>query len=89
MNSENVFRIMQQVLLRERKIACDKEHFWIACLINDNRYDLTFAGVDVLHLQIKDIQRMQKLQMTKAKKEIARKALEKSATVEFVMETTG
>ncbi len=186
MNSEDVFRIMQQVLLRERKISRNKEHFWIVCLANnnrillielvglgtvnrtavdpvdvfsfalqkqavkiimvhnhpsgelqpsaadyqmteqmaaigrfirmpvidhliitetgyfsfaeeglmekiraDNRYDLTFAGVDGLLLQIKDLEQAKKRELTKAKKEIARLQLEKGASVEFVMETIG
>ena len=186
LNGEDLYRIMQQVLLREKKIDRNKEHFWVVCLAQNNRilmielislgtvnktlvepmevfsfalqkravklimvhnhpsgeaihspadyaiteqmvsigqflqlpvidhliiteteylsfaesgllakieqanrYDLTFSGVQAMQIQIKDMQRMQKLQMTKAKKEIAKKALEKGATIEFVIETTG
>lgn len=37
MNGEDVFAIMQKVLLRENKIDWDKEHFWIIGLDADNR----------------------------------------------------
>lgn len=37
LNSEDVFRIMQGVLLRENKIDQDKEHFWIIGLANNNK----------------------------------------------------
>nr|VFJ65214.1 MAG: DNA repair protein RadC [Candidatus Kentron sp. FW] len=36
-NGEDVFAIMQKVLLREDKIDRDKEHFWIVGLASDNR----------------------------------------------------
>jgi DNA repair protein RadC len=37
LNSEDVFKIMQQVLMRENKIDRNKEHFWIVCLANNNQ----------------------------------------------------
>jgi len=37
LNSDDVYSIMQKVLLREKKIDRDKEHFWIICLANNNR----------------------------------------------------
>nr|VFJ72848.1 MAG: DNA repair protein RadC [Candidatus Kentron sp. FW] len=36
-NGEDVFAIMQRVLLREAKIDRDKEHFWLVGLDADNR----------------------------------------------------
>ena len=37
LNSDDVYGIMQRVLLREKKIDRDKEHFWLVCLANNNR----------------------------------------------------
>lgn len=37
LNSEDVFSIMQQILMRENKIGRDKEHFWIIGLSVKNR----------------------------------------------------
>ena len=36
-NSDDIFLIMQQILLREDKIDQDKEHFWVIGLTNVNR----------------------------------------------------
>ena len=36
-NSDDIYKIMQQVLLRENKIDRDKEHFWVAGLAVNNR----------------------------------------------------
>lgn len=36
LNSSDVYAIMQQVLLREKKIDRDKEHFWLVCLAQNN-----------------------------------------------------
>jgi DNA repair protein RadC len=36
-NSDDVYSIMQQVLMRENKARRNKEHFWIICLANNNR----------------------------------------------------
>nr|VFJ44237.1 MAG: RadC-like JAB domain-containing protein [Candidatus Kentron sp. DK] len=37
MNGEDLFAIMQKILLREAKIDREKEHFWIVGLDADNR----------------------------------------------------
>lgn len=37
LNSQDLFKVMQQVLLRENKIRRNKEHFWIICLASNNR----------------------------------------------------
>lgn len=37
LNSEDVYRIMQQVLLRENKIGRNQEHFWVVGLDNKNK----------------------------------------------------
>ncbi len=37
LNSDNVFKIMQQVLLRENKIRRNQEHFWIVGLDTKNK----------------------------------------------------
>jgi DNA repair protein RadC len=37
LNSQHVYQVMQQVLLRENKINRNKEHFWIMCLANNSR----------------------------------------------------
>ncbi len=37
LNTEDVYKVMQQILLRENKIRRDKEHFWIVCLSNLDR----------------------------------------------------
>jgi len=186
LNANDVYDIMRQVLLRERKIDRNKEHFWIVCLAHnnrillielvslgsvtttvvepmevfsfalqkravqiilvhnhpsgelrpstadhslteqmaaigrfikvpvidhliiseegfysfaheglmarmaaDNRYDLTFAGVDSLLIQMKEMEKAQKREMTKAKKEIAKKALEEGLSVEQVVKISG
>ena len=36
LNADDLFRIMQQVLLREKKIDHNKEHFWLVCLSSSN-----------------------------------------------------
>ena len=36
-NSQDIYNIMQQILLRENKIDRDKEHFWLVCLANNNK----------------------------------------------------
>lgn len=36
LNSEDVFKIMQQILLRENKISRAHEHFWVIGLNNKN-----------------------------------------------------
>jgi DNA repair protein RadC len=37
LNSEDVFKIMQQILLRENKISRNKEHFWVIGLNNSDK----------------------------------------------------
>ena len=37
LNSKDVYKVMQQILLRENKIDRSKEHFWVACLSQTNR----------------------------------------------------
>ncbi|WP_445711426.1 JAB domain-containing protein [Flavobacterium sp.] len=37
LNSDDIYGIMQQILLRENKIDQDKEHFWVVGLANNNR----------------------------------------------------
>lgn len=37
LNTEDLYGIMQQVLLREDKIDQDREHFWVIGLANNNR----------------------------------------------------
>ncbi len=37
LNSEDVFSVMQDILLREEKIDQEKEHFWMIGLANNNR----------------------------------------------------
>ena len=37
LNSNDVYKVMQQVLLRENKIDRSKEHFWVVCLSQTNR----------------------------------------------------
>jgi len=36
-NSQDVFKIMQDVLLHERKVDRNKEFFWVICLAENNR----------------------------------------------------
>ena len=36
LNSDDIYVIMQQVLLRENKIDLDREHFWVIGLANNN-----------------------------------------------------
>ena len=40
LNADDVYSIMQQILLRERKIDRNKEHFWIVCLTHSNTISL-------------------------------------------------
>jgi len=37
LNSDDLYSVMQQVLLRENKIDRNKEHFWIVCLSTSNQ----------------------------------------------------
>ena len=37
LNSVDVYKVMQQVLLRENKIDRNKEHFWVVCLSQSNK----------------------------------------------------
>ncbi len=37
LNSKDVYKIMQQILLRENKIDQDREHFWVIGLATNNR----------------------------------------------------
>ena len=37
LNSDDLYGIMQRVLLREQKIDQNREHFWVIGLANDNR----------------------------------------------------
>ncbi len=37
LNSEAIYPVMQQVLLRENKIGRNKEHFWIIGLVQNNK----------------------------------------------------
>lgn len=186
LNSKDLYKIMQQVLLREKKIDRNKEHFWVVCLAANqrlimielvslgtvnktiaepmevfsfalqkraakiilvhnhtsddvapseddyeiteqmwaigkflkcpvidhliiteeeylsfedyglldkikkaNRYDLTFAKVDLLLLQMKELEKKQNREMVKAKKEIAMSLLSSGQSVEEVMKHTG
>jgi DNA repair protein RadC len=36
LNSDDVYKVMQQILLRENKIDRSKEHFWVVCLSQSN-----------------------------------------------------
>jgi DNA repair protein RadC len=37
LNTEDLYRVMQEILLRENKIDRNKEHFWLVCMANNNR----------------------------------------------------
>ena len=37
LNSDDVYSIMQEILLREKKIDPNKEHFWTIGLANNNQ----------------------------------------------------
>lgn len=37
LNIDDLYRIMQDILLRENKIDRNKEHFWLVCLASNNR----------------------------------------------------
>lgn len=37
LNSEDVWKVMQQILLRENKIRRNQEHFWVVGLDNENK----------------------------------------------------
>lgn len=37
LNSSDIYKVMQQVLLRENKIRRNQEHFWVVGLDNDNK----------------------------------------------------
>jgi DNA repair protein RadC len=37
LNSTDVYKVMQDILLRENKIGRSKEHIWVVCLSNSNR----------------------------------------------------
>ncbi|MCW3104463.1 MAG: repair protein RadC [Bacteroidetes bacterium] len=37
LNSADIYKITQQILLRENKIDRNKEHFWLVCLSNQNK----------------------------------------------------
>jgi DNA repair protein RadC len=37
LNSEDVYKVMQQILLRENKISRAQEHFWVVGLDNKNK----------------------------------------------------
>ncbi len=37
LNSDDIYGIMQRILLREDKIDQDREHFWVIGLANNNR----------------------------------------------------
>ncbi|ELR72888.1 DNA repair protein RadC [Fulvivirga imtechensis AK7] len=37
LNADDLYKVMQQVLLRENKIDRNKEHFWIVCLATNNQ----------------------------------------------------
>lgn len=37
LNSADIFKVMQQVLLREKKIDRNKEHLWVVCLASNNQ----------------------------------------------------
>lgn len=47
LNAADVYKIMQQILLRENKIGRSKEHIWVVCLSYSNRIlliELTTLG---------------------------------------------
>ena len=37
LNPDDIYTVMQDILLREAKIDCEKEHFWMIGLANNNR----------------------------------------------------
>ncbi len=37
MNSDDLYHVMRQILLRENKIDQDQEHFWVVCLYGVNK----------------------------------------------------
>jgi DNA repair protein RadC len=37
LNSASMYKVMQEILLRENDIDRDKEHFWLACLSQSNK----------------------------------------------------
>ncbi len=37
LDTEDVYKVMQQILLRENKIGSGKEHFWVVCLSGIHR----------------------------------------------------
>ncbi len=37
LNTQDLYKVMQDILLRENKIGRSKEHFWVVCLSTSNR----------------------------------------------------
>ncbi len=62
LNSEDVYRVMQQILLRENKIHRNQEHFWVIGLDNQNKIlfiELIGLGaVNRVHANPPDVFRM-------------------------------
>ena len=49
LNSDDIYEIMQRILLREDKIDQNREHFWVIGLENNNRIlfiELISLGTD-------------------------------------------
>ncbi|MFL0070261.1 JAB domain-containing protein [Tenacibaculum maritimum] len=51
LDSTDVYKVMQQVLLRENKIRRNQEHFWVVGLDNSNKILLIeFIGLGAVKL---------------------------------------
>jgi DNA repair protein RadC len=59
LNAEDVFKIMLQVLTREKKIDRNKEHCWVVCLDTKNKILLieliSFGSVNRLIIEPMDV----------------------------------
>jgi DNA repair protein RadC len=59
LNADDLYVIMRSILLRERKIDRNKEHFWLVCLANNNRILLieliSFGSVNATTVEPMDV----------------------------------
>lgn len=62
LNSDDVFKVMQQILMRENKIRRNQEHFWVVGLGNKNKVlfiELVSLGsVNIVQVKPREIFRM-------------------------------
>jgi DNA repair protein RadC len=87
LNSDDIYGIMQRILLREDKIDQNREHFWVIGLMDELLESTQYVPSYVLEKRFK--KEASEIAKRKEKVEIARQMKGKGMDVDTISEITG